>query len=123
MSAPQVEWLERRLAPPLVGSSPASSPASSGSTASSAPRWTIALGHRPLYCSQTHGSDIPGGNELLRARVEGILNAGGVDLVVQGHVHDYERSLPVKDGQPTATNYSGHFTAPVYVVNGAAGNR
>lgn len=113
MSAPQVEWLERRLAPPLPGSS----------AASSAARWTIALGHRPLYCSQTHGSDIPGGNELLRARVEGILNAGGVDLVVQGHVHDYERSLPVKDGQPTATNYSGHFTAPVYVVNGAAGNR
>ena len=35
---------------------------------------------------------------------------------------DYERTLPVRDGAPTSLNYTSP-AAPVYVVNGAAGNR
>ena len=44
------------------------------------------------------------------------------DLVLQGHEHDYERSWPTAKGQPTQKDYSSP-TAPVYVVNGAGGNR
>ena len=109
ITAPQLAWLKGVL-PPQSSSAP------------TRPRWTMAYGHRPLYCSQTGGQDIPGGNKVLQGRVEATLDDGGVDIVVQGHVHDYERSLPMRNGQPVAMNYSSP-TAPVYVVNGAAGNR
>jgi len=47
-----------------------------------------------------------------------------VDLVIQAHVHDYERSYPVARGAAAALNYSSpRYAAPVYVTNGAAGNR
>ena len=84
--------------------------------------WLIAYGHRPLYLGQTGGQDIPRGPRYLRKKLEALYIGAGVDLVVQGHVHDYQRTWPVADGQPTAHNYS-RPTAPVYVVNGAAGNR
>lgn len=45
-----------------------------------------------------------------------------MDLVIQAHVHDYERTWPLAHGVPTAKSYKSP-TAPVYIVNGAAGNR
>ena len=45
-----------------------------------------------------------------------------MDLVLQAHVHDYERTWPVAKGKAVALNYSD-APAPVYIVNGAAGNR
>merc|ERR1711871_612699 len=45
-----------------------------------------------------------------------------VDLVIQAHEHDYERTYPVYRSKTERTNYSNP-QAPVYVVNGAAGNR
>ncbi len=39
--------------------------------------------------------------------------------------HSYERSLPVYRGYPTAQSNASFFSpaAPIYIVNGAAGNR
>jgi len=105
MKPSQVTWIESELASQKPQS-----------------RWLVAYGHRPLYCSNTGGNDIPAGNAVLRKAVEGTLHHGGVDLVIQGHVHDYERTWPVYNGVATATNYNDP-AAPVYVVNGAAGNR
>ena len=79
-------------------------------------------GHRPLYCSNVGGNDVPKGNVVLRKAIEATLQAGAADLVIQGHVHDYERTWPVFNEVAMATNYSNP-PAPVYVVNGAAGNR
>ena len=84
--------------------------------------WRIVVGHRPLYCSNTGGNDIPAGNKVLRRAIEATLHTGGADLVIQGHVHDYERTWPVFNEKAMALNYSD-APAPVYVVNGAAGNR
>ena len=41
------------------------------------------------------------------------------------HRHSYERSLPVYRSQPTSTSNSSYASpaAPIYIVNGAAGNR
>lgn len=86
------------------------------------PAWTIAAGHRPLYCSTHHGQDIPHGNSVLRVAVEETLITSKVDLVLQAHVHAYERSLPLAHGAPTQTGYDAP-TAPVYVLQGASGNR
>ena len=86
------------------------------------PRWTIVFGHRPFWCTNHGGNDVPHGNAVLQRLAEDMLLEAGVDLVIQGHEHDYERTLPLRKGQPTATNYTNP-TAPVYVVNGGAGNR
>lgn len=85
--------------------------------------WTVVFGHRPLYCSNHGGQDVPEGNYLLRALAEEAFITHGVDLVVQGHLHDYERSYPLRYGFATQHNYSSPTNAPIYVVNGAAGNR
>lgn len=44
-----------------------------------------------------------------------------VDLVLAGHCHNYERTYPVYNGQ-FSTSYASP-NAPVYIVNGAGGNR
>jgi len=106
----QREWVEADLA------------AAKAARAAGNASWIIAYGHRPLYLSQTGGQDIPRGPIYLRKKLEALYLGAGVDLVVQGHVHDYQRTWPVANGLPTAKNYS-RPSAPVYVVNGAAGNR
>jgi len=108
----QSKWLEGDLAD--LATRRASSHASAG--------WTIAAGHRPLYCTNHRGQDVPHGNGVLRAQVEATLVSHGVDLVLQAHEHDYERSWPTAKGMPTQHHYQSP-TAPVYVVNGAGGNR
>jgi len=87
---------------------------------STARRWTIAFGHRPLYTTEHRASKR--GTGYLQAQLEDMFVASGVDLVVQGHVHAYQRTLPVARGVPTAKDYQSP-RAPVYIVNGGAGNR
>ena len=50
---------------------------------------TLAYFHRPLYSSGAHGS-----SPIMR-RIWEILAEGGVDLVINGHEHHYERFLPM----------------------------
>jgi predicted MPP superfamily phosphohydrolase len=52
--------------------------------------WKIAFHHRPLYSSSNHGC-----SEDLIASWEDIYNEFGVDLVFNGHDHNYERSFPL----------------------------
>jgi predicted phosphodiesterase len=69
----QVEWLKKEL---------------EGSNK----KWKIPYMHHPLYSSgERHGSEID-----LRALVEPLFLAHGVDLVFAGHEHFYERLKPQK---------------------------
>jgi predicted phosphodiesterase len=53
-------------------------------------QWKIAYMHHPIYSSgRTHGSDMP-----LRAALEPMLIGQGVDVVLAGHEHFYERIKP-----------------------------
>jgi predicted phosphodiesterase len=71
MDKPQVAWLEKELA-------------SSGSD------WKVVFFHHPLYSSgDTHGSDVQ-----LREQIEPLFLKYGVDLVLSGHDHFYERLKP-----------------------------
>eukprot|EP00048_Salpingoeca_helianthica_P016303 m.231573 g.231573 ORF g.231573 m.231573 type:complete len:532 (-) comp18412_c0_seq1:113-1708(-) len=84
----------------------------------------IATGHRPFYCTNggAKDKDCVTFAELLRAEAENLLVGYHADMVINAHMHGYERTFPVAYGRPTATNYL--FPAsPVYVVNGAGGNR
>ena len=69
--------------------------------ASNAP-WKIVYMHRPPYSSGAHGSD-----KALRRHLAPVLKRHGVQLVLAGHDHDYERMIP-QDGT-------------AYVVTGGGG--
>jgi 3',5'-cyclic AMP phosphodiesterase CpdA len=63
-----------------------------GQLAASGSDWKIAFFHHPPYSSgETHGSD-----ETLRTQLEPIFVKDGVNVVLTGHEHFYERIKPQK---------------------------
>jgi predicted phosphodiesterase len=71
MSSEQISWLRKELS-------------------NSPPRWTICYFHHPLYSgARFHGPDLD-----LRKQLEPILSEAGVDVVLSGHEHVYERLKP-----------------------------
>lgn len=54
--------------------------------------WIIAFWHHPPYSKGSHDSDTTGAMIEMRQNVLPILEAAGVDLVLAGHSHSYERS-------------------------------
>lgn len=82
---------------------------------------TIVGGHRPMYCSNG-GTQCGSFAAVLRNLTEAPYNKYGVDVVVTAHEHGYERTFRVVNSVVTDKSYLGPG-APVYIVNGAAGNR
>lgn len=58
--------------------------------------WTIAYWHHPPYTKGSHNSDnsnfLDGELPEIRQNIIPIIEAGGVDLVLNGHSHSYERT-------------------------------
>jgi hypothetical protein len=54
--------------------------------------WIIAYWHNPPYSKGKHDSDIEGESIRMRERILPLLEEAGVDLVLSGHSHSYERS-------------------------------
>jgi hypothetical protein len=54
--------------------------------------WVIAFWHHPPYTKGSHDSDTEGNLKDMRENALPILDAWGVDLVLGGHSHSYERS-------------------------------
>ena len=65
--------------------------------ASTTQQWIVAYWHHPPYTKGSHDSDddFDSGGRMrdMRANALPILEAGGVDLVLTGHSHSYERSF------------------------------
>jgi hypothetical protein len=77
-------------------------------------RCKVAYFHHPLWSS---GRGYRGHTRhLRRARFIPILERGGVDLVLNGHVQNYERSKPLRSGRRSRRGI-------VYVVTGGGGAR
>jgi hypothetical protein len=75
--------------------------------------WQLVIHHRPLYsASPSHGGD-----PELRALWQPLYDAHGVDLVLNAHEHNYERTLPMRWGGAQATPAEG----TIYIVSGGAG--
>ena len=55
--------------------------------------WIIAFWHHPPYSKGSHNSDTETQLIEMRGNVLPILEAGGVDLVLTGHSHSYERTV------------------------------
>src|SRR5215217_5895594 len=114
--------------------------------ASSTRQWTIAFWHHPPYSKGSHNSDTETNLVEMRQIFLPILEEGGVDLVLAGHSHSYERSYLIdghygtsstftnvmkKDGGSGRPDGTGAYTKPtlgpgthegaVYAVAGSSG--
>lgn len=81
--------------------------------------WIIAFWHHPPYSKGSHDSDASDEPQMreMRANALPILEAAGVDLVLTGHSHAYERSHLI-DG-----HYGDSDTlTPAMVLNNGGGN-
>lgn len=96
----QLRWLEETLA-------------------TSRATWKIVALHRPPYSAGYQGSDL-----AIRERWTPILQRHGVQLVLSGHDHDYQRSRPIEgttyvvSGAGSSTRRTGteDFTAVAFAV-------
>lgn len=72
--------------------------------------WKIVFFHHPPYTSSAKDS------KSIREKYVPIMEAGGVDLVLTAHAHNYERSFPLVNGQQAEDGIT-------YIVAGAGGAR
>jgi len=114
--------------------------------ASSTRQWTIAFWHHPPYSKGSHDSDTESFLVEMRQNFLPILEGAGVDLVLAGHSHSYERSYLIdghyglsstftnamkKDGGSGRPDDTGAYSKPtlgpgthegaVYAVAGSSG--
>lgn len=78
-------------------------------------RWTVVFSHHPLY-SHAVGLSGHGPEDDLRRTLAPLFEATGVDLVLAGHDHHYERTHPVRGGRPAPPG-----CGPVYMLTGGGG--
>ncbi|UFH53989.1 metallophosphoesterase family protein [Spirosoma sp. KNUC1025] len=121
----QVQWLKQDL------------------TANKLP-WTIVIFHHPPYSKGGHDSDTEEQMRLIRENLTPILERYGVDLVLTGHSHGYERTYRLKgmrglantfdkdkhiaenttgryDGSPNSCPILTKGEGTIYIVNGSGG--
>jgi hypothetical protein len=127
-ASPQRRWLEEELTAANTPGARASQP------------WLIVTGHKPIYCSSADADNsrgpTPAGRKLgsaghqILSGLEALYQRYNVDLVLAGHIHEYERSLPVGDNGTVVethhhTNASfGHYVhpeLPTYLTIGMGG--
>ena len=77
--------------------------------------WVIAAGHRPWYVAGLGCKDC-------QTAFEATLVEFGVDVVVAGHVHNYERIGPIGLGAKIDPNGLANPLAPWYILNGIGGH-
>jgi hypothetical protein len=79
-------------------------------------KWVIVLFHHPPYTMGSHNSNTEGELASIRQNFIRILERYGVDLVVCGHSHDYERSYLLKGHYGT----EGSFSKPVHTADSSS---
>jgi acid phosphatase type 7 len=76
-------------------------------------KWVVAYWHHPPYTKGSHNSDTESSDlGAMRQRFITILERNGVDLILCGHSHDYERSYLLKGhyGLANSFNKNTHTT-------------
>lgn len=89
-----------------------------------AKKWKVVYFHHPPYSSSTnHKSE-----RRLQETLGPLFDAHGIDLVITGHDHNYERTYPIRTvnfNEPTvmSTDQSNYTNpgAPIYIVTGGGG--
>lgn len=70
--------------------------------------WLIAFWHHPPYTKGSHDSDKEKQLIEMRQHIMPILESSGVDLVLTGHSHIYERSMLIDGAYDTPTTAENH---------------
>ena len=94
-------------------------------------RWIIVNLHSPLYASpNTCGDSACSGDKNLRDVYHPLFDRYGVDLVLEGHVHNYQRSYPIwynsqDSSSPLVTNCDRNLynnpIGQIYTIVGTGG--
>lgn len=71
-------------------------------------KWIVVYFHHPPYTKGSHDSDAEVAHIEMRERALPIMEAHGVDLVLGGHSHIYERSFLVHEAYDTPTTAGPH---------------
>ncbi|MFN7971432.1 MAG: metallophosphoesterase family protein [Acidobacteriota bacterium] len=79
--------------------------------------WVIAFWHQPPYTKGSHDSDTETQLVEMRQNALPILEQGGVDLVLCGHSHDYERTFLIDGHYGTSSTFG-----PANLKDGGDGN-
>lgn len=80
-------------------------------------KWVIAYWHHPPYTMGSHNSDNENELKLIRQNFIKILERNGVDLIICGHSHDYERSQLMKGHY----GLENTFNAATHVLDNSSG--
>lgn len=81
-------------------------------------KWTFAVFHHPPFSTTTFE------DTTARSELSPLFDRYGVDVVITGHAHVYERTFPVRaDGTVLSRNLSEYTNpgAPIYMVTGGGG--
>ncbi len=70
-------------------------------------KWIVGFWHHPPYTKGTHDSDTEIELVEMRENIMPIMENGGVDLVLSGHSHIYERSMLIDGAYATPTTSAG----------------
>jgi hypothetical protein len=105
-TGPQVQWIKKDL--DAWQQSNQAGPNKKG--------WVIAYWHHPPYTMGSHSSDREMELVHIRENFIRILERYGVDLVLCGHSHDYERSKLIKGYYGMEASFN-----PSYLVNASSG--
>jgi Calcineurin-like phosphoesterase len=96
-------------------------------------KWIIVYLHKPLYtspntCGSSSCSNTGSTANSLRNTYHSLFDQRGVDVVLQGHVHNFQRTFPIKysgGSTPTVTNFNIDFyrdpQGEIFVVVGTGG--
>ena len=91
--------------------------------------WTVVIFHRIMYTSPTSCTSCDGLSDLIEA-YHPIFDKYGVDLVLQGHAHDYQRTFPLQynkedPSEPTVISKNpSKYTdpnGPIFAIIGTGG--
>lgn len=83
--------------------------------AANSSKWTIAYWHHPPYTMGSHNSDTESELVNMRQKFIGIMERYGVDMIICGHSHNYERSYLLK-------GYTGNEASFSVATNAASGS-
>lgn len=70
-------------------------------------KWTIAYWHHPPYTKSSHNSDAEGDLVNIRQNFITFLETRGVDLIICGHSHAYERGYLLRNFTGSWTSFNG----------------
>lgn len=87
--------------------------------AGSSATWKVVYFHHPPFSSSNHGSSLD-----IRAELGPLLESRGVDLIFNGHDHNFERTYPMVGETPSAVAQDPSYVnppGPIYIVTGGGG--